>query len=316
MKRPLTGLVVTYASGIWIGSLVDWALTPLLLTSAGCLILFLLLRRTPLARIVLFAAVFVLGIAGYRQATTISSPIDITRLLELRDQSVNLQGVIVTDTGARDTPASETDSERLRFSLELRAVQRNGEWVPAMGTVLVFVSDAREVAPLRYGDLIRFSGVLRVPVEARNPGAFDWRGWLEQRRIHFTATIRKDDALNVEAHDRGNPMIATSLRLSRYLERSLHLGLEDERALGVLFWLLSPGRQVHRIGRLARCGFGLGLDFSLCFGVSGRSCAGCRGLRRVREHALGRQQHVVLICRRSNWWRSIGLGSGCRMGRC
>jgi competence protein ComEC len=166
--------------------------------------------------------------AGHRQATTISSPIDIARLLELRDQSVNLQGVIVTDTGQRDTPSSEIDSERLRFSLEVQAVQRNGEWVPATGTVLVFVSDAREVASLRYGDLIQFSGVLRVPEPVHNPGAFDWRGWLEQRGIHFTATIRKDDSLEVMAHDRANPVIATSLRLSRYLERSLHLGLEDE----------------------------------------------------------------------------------------
>ncbi len=231
MKRPLAGLVVTYASGIWIGSLVGWALTPLLLTSAGCLILFLFLRRTPLARIALFAAAFVLGIAGYRQATTISSPIDIARRLEPRDQSVTLQGVIVTDTGERDTPASETDTERLRFSLELRAVQQNGQWIPATGTVLVFVSDAHAVAPLRYGDLIQFSGVLRVPTPVRNPGAFDWRGWLARRGIHFTATIRKDDLLEVEAHDQGNPVIAMSLRLSRYLERTLRLGLEGEPKL-------------------------------------------------------------------------------------
>jgi competence protein ComEC len=231
MKRPLAGLVVTFASGIWIGSLVGWALTPMLLASAGCLVLFLFLRRTPLSGMALYVAVFVLGIAGYRQATTMSSPIDIARLLELRDQSVSLQGLIVTDTGERDTPASETDSERLRFSLEVRAVQRTGEWVPATGTVLVFVSDAREVAPLRYGDLIQFSGVLRVPAQGRNPGAFDWRGWLEQRGIHFTATIRKDDALDVVARDRGNPVIATSLRLSRYLERTLRLGLEDEPKL-------------------------------------------------------------------------------------
>jgi competence protein ComEC len=231
MKRPLAGLVVLYASGIWIGSLVSWALTPLFVASAACLLLFLMLQRTPLARIALYAAVLVFGIAGYRRATTISSPIDIARLLELRDQSVSLQGVIVTDARERDIPAGETDTERLRFSLEVRAVQQNAEWVPATGTVLVFVSDAREIAALRYGDLIQFSGVLRVPEAVHNPGAFDWRGWLEQRGIHFTATIRKDDAMDVVAHDQANPVIAASLRLSRYIERSLHLGLENEPKL-------------------------------------------------------------------------------------
>jgi len=231
MKRPLAGLVVLYASGIWIESHAGWALTPLLVASAGCLLLFLLLRRTSFARMTLYTTAFVLGSVGYRQATTVSSPIDITRLLDLRDQSVSLQGVIVTDTGERDIPVGDTDTERLRFSLRVQAVQRNGQWAPATGTVLVFVSDAREVAPLRYGDLIQFAGVLRVPAPVRNPGAFDWRGWLGQRGIHFTATIRKDDALDVVAHDRGNPVIATSLQLSRYLERTLHLGLEDEPKL-------------------------------------------------------------------------------------
>ncbi|HVM60607.1 MAG TPA: DNA internalization-related competence protein ComEC/Rec2, partial [Verrucomicrobiae bacterium] len=93
------------------------------------------------------------------------------------------------------------------------------------------VSDTNKVPLLRYGDLIQFSGVLRVPAPARNPGVFDWRGWLEQRGIRFTATIRKEDTLDVDARDRGNPVIAASLRLSRYLEDSLRLGLEDEPKL-------------------------------------------------------------------------------------
>jgi competence protein ComEC len=222
---------------------VGWTLPVLLLASTGCLVVFGCLRQSQFSRIALFATVFVLGIAGYRQAVTISSPIDIARLLELRDQNATLQGVIVTDTGEHDasTPlvaanlirgtAVGTDSDRVRFSVHLRTVSRNEQWVPATGTILVFVDDARGVAPLRYGDLIRFSAVLRVPAPMRNPGAFDWRAWLERRGIHFTATIRRGDVLEVEGHDRGNPVIATAVRLSRYLERSLHLGLEDEPKL-------------------------------------------------------------------------------------
>ncbi|HVM60855.1 MAG TPA: ComEC/Rec2 family competence protein, partial [Verrucomicrobiae bacterium] len=192
MKRPLAGLVVLYASGIWIGRLVavgsgtaGGALTLPLLATVVCLALFWLSRETQFGRIALFGAVFVLGIAGYRQATTISSPIDITRLLEARDQNATMQGVIVTDTGKPATPSSDTDTERLRFSLDVQAVQRNGQWTPATGAILVFVSDTNKVPLLRYGDLIQFSGVLRVPAPARNPGVFDWRGWLEQRGIRF-----------------------------------------------------------------------------------------------------------------------------------
>jgi competence protein ComEC len=228
MKRPLAGLVVAYASGIWVGSLAVWPLTPLLVLSAALLVFFFVLRRTRYGLVALFAAVLVSGLYSYRQATAISSPIDITRLLELRDQSVELQGVIVTDTGHRTTPAGEIDTERLRFELSLREVRRVGQWQAATGSILVFVSDARQIEPLRYGDLISFTGVLRVPPPVRNPGTFDWRGWLEQRGIQFTATIRKGDSLHVDAHDQGNPAMALSLRLSRYLERALRLGLENE----------------------------------------------------------------------------------------
>jgi hypothetical protein len=102
----------------------------LLVATAALLVLFLVLRRTRFGLVALFAAVLVSGIFGYRQATAISSPIDITRLLELRDQNVELQGVIVTDTGHHATPAGETDSDRLRFALDLKAVRRVGEWQP------------------------------------------------------------------------------------------------------------------------------------------------------------------------------------------
>jgi competence protein ComEC len=203
----------------------------LFLLAAGWLVVFLVLRRTRFGIIALFAAVLVAGIYACRQAATISSPIDITRQLELRDQNIELQGVVVSDTGYRAVPVTEDDSERLRFTLELKAVSRDGQWHPATGRLLVFVSETRPVAAVRYGDLISVSAILRVPLPMRNPGTFDWRAWLEQRGIHFTATIRKNDVLQVEAHNQGNPVVSLALRLSEYLEHSLRLGLENEPKL-------------------------------------------------------------------------------------
>jgi competence protein ComEC len=228
MKRPLAGLVVAYAAGIWIGSLAAWPVMALFAATTVLLVAFLLLRETRFSLFVLIVAVLASGMLGYRRAVIISSPIDITRLIGLRDQSAELQGVIVTDTGYHQTPANETDTERLRFTLDLKAVRSVDQWQPATGRVLVFVNDGRTNEPLHYGDLINFSSVLRVPETTRNPGAFNWRAWLDQHGIHFTATIRKDDRLEVEAHDQGNPVIALSLRLSEYLERALRVGLENE----------------------------------------------------------------------------------------
>ena len=231
MKRPLTGLMVAYVAGIWIGSLIGWPAMILFAVAAALLVIFLFLQRTHFGLVTLLAAIVLVGTGAYREAATISSLNDITRLLEPRDQNVQMQGVIVSDTGYRAVPLNEDDAERQRFEFELTAVEHYGQWQPAVGRLLVFVSETRDAEPLRYGDRITVSAILRVPPPMRNPGAFDWRTWLERRRIHFTATIRKTDSVHVEAHDQGNPVIALSLRLSEYLEHALRLGLESEPKL-------------------------------------------------------------------------------------
>lgn len=231
MKRPLTGLAVAYAAGIWIGSRVGWPAMTACVVAAGLLAVFLFLQRTRWGLAALVAAVLVAGITRYREAATISSPNDITRLLEPRDQNVQMQGVIVSDPGDHAGPSNEDEPERQRFEFELTGVEHYGQWQPAVGRILIFVSETRDAEPLRYGDQLTFSALLRVPPPARNPGAFDWRTWLEQRGIHFTVTIRKTDAVHVEAHDQGNPVIAVSLRLSEYLEHTLQFGLENEPKL-------------------------------------------------------------------------------------
>ncbi|HUJ11289.1 MAG TPA: DNA internalization-related competence protein ComEC/Rec2 [Verrucomicrobiae bacterium] len=230
MKRPLTGLVLGYALGIGIGSLTDWPAATVFYWVAGLLVVFVFLNKTRFGISALLAAVCAAGIFADRQATTISSPIDITRLVEPRDQNISLRGTIVSDTGYRTKPAS--GGGRQQFELDLRALQHDGEWQPATGRILVFVSDARKPEAIRYGDLVAFTAILRVPQPLRNPGSFDWRAWLQRRGIRFTATIRKSDSIEVEAHHQANPIIRISLGLREQLERALQLGLEDEPKLG------------------------------------------------------------------------------------
>jgi competence protein ComEC len=235
MKRPLTGLVVAFASGIWIGSLVNWPVPVVLYLAAGLLAGFLLVCRTRFAFAFFLASIFAVGVFAYRHAVTISSPTHITRLLERRDQNVIVRGVIVSDTGYRVEEGELASAERPRFELELQALRQGDQWQRADGRLLVFVSEAREPQPLRYGDVIECSAILRVPPALRNPGTFDWRAWLARRNIAFTATIRKSDLCEVHEHDKGNAVIALSLRLREYFERALRFGLEDDPKLtGVL----------------------------------------------------------------------------------
>jgi competence protein ComEC len=238
MKRPLTGLVIVYASGIWIGSLLPARPRVLCYCVLGLIVTFVLLRRSRCAFAALIALVFSGGALAYRYATTDSSPNHISRILGLHDQNAVFRGTILSDPGYRTnevSDAGEPAADRHSFKLRLAALKQSDEWRPAEGKLLVFVSEVHGQEPLRYGDVIECSAILRVPAPARNPGTFDWRDWLTRQNIHFTATIRETDFCTILARDRGNRITALSLRLRERFERALRLGLENEpRLAGVL----------------------------------------------------------------------------------
>ncbi len=236
MKRPLTGLAVLYAAGIWVGSTVPLPAELAMLGAAFLWIVFVALYRTRYSMAVLLALTFATGLFTYRHAESVRAPRDISRLIESRDQNVMVRGTIVSDTGFRaDDVTASAEPDRMSFQLRLEALRRDGGWIPATGRVYVFVSETRPEQPLRYGDVIECSALLRVPLPARNPGTLDWRTWLARQDIYFTATIRKTDVCAVVDVERGNPITALSLRLREHFERALHLGLTGEPQLaGVL----------------------------------------------------------------------------------
>jgi len=218
MKRPLVGLAIVYAAGIWAGALVNWSPALALGCAAALFFLFLFWQR----QTILFVLVFFAGLLSYRETVTLRSPRDIARLVQ-RDQGVSLRGVIVSEPQAQDTGRSS-------FKFRMSALRRVRDWERAEG--LLWVSGP---TVLRYGDEIECAAALRTPEGPRNPGAFDWRDWLTRQHIAFTATVASNDTCAVLARDRGNPLTALSLRLHDRFERALRCGLEDEPELaGVL----------------------------------------------------------------------------------
>jgi competence protein ComEC len=237
MKRPLTGLAVAFASGIWLGSLAPLRLEWLCCGAVGLLAAFFVLYRTRSSLPALFGAVLVTGMLSYRQATTAFSPNHVTRLVTRHDQNIGFRGLIVSGIAGSTSHAEKTQGERQRFTLQLTAIQIATNWIPAEGRVLVFVDDrgVGTANPLQYGDRIECTALMRVPTPARNPGAFDWPTYLRQRNIAFTAAIRKTDVCTVLARNQANPFIALSLRMQERFERALRYGLENEPELaGVL----------------------------------------------------------------------------------
>ena len=252
MKRPLTGLAVVFASGIWLGASAAWRWEWLFCVAVGLLAAVSVLYQTRGSLPLLLGAVLVAGMFSYRQATTIFSPCYVTRLVAWHDQNIALRGLIVSDLAGSANRAEKAQSERQRFTLQLAAIQTTTNWVQADGRVLVFVGDQDSgvmgpypaAESLRYGDRIECTALMRVPTPARNPGEFDWPSYLRQRNITFTATIRKTDVCTVQARDCGNPFIALSLRMQERFEQALRYGLDDEPELaGALVGMLIGQRE-------------------------------------------------------------------------
>ncbi len=218
MKRPLVGLVLTFATGIWAGTLVDCPPVLALSGTVVVLLLFLFWRRLP----VLLALAFCAGLLSYCETVALRSPYDVVNLVK-RDQSVGMRGVIVSDPQAGDDGLA-------KFKLRLSALRRIEGWERAEGCVWVSGPET-----LRYGDEIECAAALRRPESARNPGGFDWQDWLARQHIAFTAFVATNDPCAVLARNRGNPLTALSLRLRAHFERALRTGLEDEPEMaGVL----------------------------------------------------------------------------------
>lgn len=216
MKRPLTGLVIVYATGIGVGALADLPAAWVLGCVAVLLFLFLFLRRTP----VLLAAVFCAGVLACREAKTVRSASDISVLVK-RDQSAGLRGVVMS---APQAGVSGNATNRWSFKLQVSAVRRLEGWEQAGGCVWA----VSQLPSLRYGDEIACEAALQKPEGARNPGGFDWREWLGRQRIGFVAMIDTNAPVAVLARDRGRPLTALALRLQERFERSLRFGLEND----------------------------------------------------------------------------------------
>jgi len=209
VKRPLVGVVILYALGIWIGSWMPGPVEWWWWSAAGLLAAFFIFRRSAPA---MFALVLVAGVVAYRDAVRVP-PGHLVNVLGRQTQTALVRGVVASDTSGRRS-----------FTVAVRAVEVAGEWTTAEGRLFVFLRLPRE---LRYGDLIEFSALVHEPEPARNPDVFDWRGWLERKRIYLSATIREKDFCEVREQGHGQPVVALSLRLRERLERAVWAGLED-----------------------------------------------------------------------------------------
>lgn len=122
-----------------------------------------------------------------------------------------------------------THSGSLSFPLQLESI----EPPPGDGTgeILhppVTVQVRWEGGHAGYGDRVAFRATPSRPPFPRNPGAMDYRGWLERQDIFTVFRVDPSQPGSVISQDHGNPVLALAIRAGKSASRILGIDLEGD----------------------------------------------------------------------------------------
>ena len=202
-RAPMAWAAAAFAAGIWTGGRFDrplglwgWCALALVL----CALASIIVKNARLAQM---AALLALVLAGaFSRVFLPPSHIVTPPQSFLNDELVEVEGHVTSD-GAM-LPGN---GPRERFDLEAERVQQGDKrFVQPFGIrAIAFQREAgrdsgaeqsaeqtEEFPRLAYGDRVRFTAKLRLPRNFRNPGAFDYEGYLHGVGISVIASVSVD----------------------------------------------------------------------------------------------------------------------------
>lgn len=216
-RHPFCGLAMAAIGGVLIA---DWAKPDLSVTLPGlalALFWWLFLRRA-CAFLALTAAAFVLlhslqfhGNPGRQLAGELGN----RRVLVRGEGTVTSQPVQGVGYKNRVESSFEIDVDQIDFP--------DFENKDGLRLLVSWPGNAPE-----YGARIGFTGSLFNPKPPRNPGEFDYAGWLARRQIFSVVNVRMPLDATIIAAAPGWSVMRTAMRCRRWLEARLALDLENE----------------------------------------------------------------------------------------
>ena len=208
IHRPLIPILLSYLSGILIGSYATISPFTLLLTVLVLLIFLIstiIFQKKGSSLIITIALFSALGMLAIRHILTESlSPNHISHYVT--GEKVVLEGVLYK------TPEIMVDKTRLYLKME--KIAEHNKVSPITGKLLLTIQG--KSTSFCYGDRVRFFAKIRLPRNFNNPGGFDYHRYLSLKGIRVIASL-PDEALIVRV-EKNNPHLLFA-RLERYRTR-------------------------------------------------------------------------------------------------
>lgn len=224
VRQPLVGVAVVYGLGIALGATLPaawWFWVGVSFVATG--VFFCVRAWQPVVWVWVVASA---GAVSYQATAQVHDPWHVVRLLE-RPTSESGSVRLVRRVTLRGVVLQEPVGRSGCF-LQVESVLREETWIPASGRVWVSVAGGHG---LRMGDVVELTGSVRMPRPPRNPGQFDWAGWLEQRRVWVTVWVGPQDRLDVTGRAARSWWWTWSVWLRERLVHVVGAGLEDVPAV-------------------------------------------------------------------------------------
>jgi competence protein ComEC len=236
-RQPMLWVAAIYGLGIIAGT-YEWRPNSWWIVSAAVCIAaagYLSHSRSKLGWALGLSVFFLAGALGV-QLRNSGSHLDTGILLFANRQEVTVTAHVVRDARIRQENAEliqsvdieteelqSTDNERLPVHSRIRlniyepraSLSRSSPNVPDIGT------NIPATRAFRYGERIRLSCRLRAPRNFRNPGAFDYRGYLADRGIAALGSAKLDDVELLPGFS-GNRLEFWRSRMHRSVLKKVH----------------------------------------------------------------------------------------------
>jgi len=212
-RFPFAGLLLSAITGIllseWLGA--TWWLAGAVFLIALPLLVFVGRGGGALAMSLAAFAVFHLWNWNVAPARSLAE------WFEMYPGEYELRGIV-----AQEPRASPSGSVTFPLRVERIRPVDDGEGM----TIPVTVQVRWYGEPVAYGDRVLFRGTVSRPEGPRNPGAMDYRRWLERHGIHDRFRVDPSSPGNVESHGHGNPFLTWAESARHRMEKILSTDLE------------------------------------------------------------------------------------------
>ncbi len=239
MRHPALHALLLFVAGILLGNLFD--LPVILLFSIFCLallfsLLFFLLKDRASLNLFIVISLIVAGFFKYELATRDFPPNHISSLLGL-DSKVTLTGRIVDEPDVRKNKTFITlEVERIWLGEEARATT---------GRIMLKIKEP--TFRFAYADEVTFKGYLNEPAPKRNPGAFDYRRYLNRKRIFGIVTLTRADQAEILDRGEGNFVLSRIvIPLRRWILGVFESTLSGDHKALLAGFLLGETREISR----------------------------------------------------------------------